>query len=49
LYNIKGIAHPKITILSSFTHHQVLPNLCEFLSSTEQNTKEDILVECCLT
>ncbi len=31
--NFKGIVHPKIKILSSFTHPQVVPNLYEFLSS----------------
>ncbi len=34
----KGIVHPKIKILSSFTHPNVVPNLYRFLSS-----KEDIL------
>jgi len=29
---IKGIIHPKIKILSSFTHPEVVPNLYEFLS-----------------
>ncbi len=36
----KPIFHPKMKILSSFTHPQIVPNLHEFLSSAEQ--KEDI-------
>ncbi len=39
---IKGIVHPKIKILSSFTHPDVVPNLYEFHSSAEHK-KEDIL------
>ncbi len=38
IYNInyiKGIVHPKMKILSSFTHPQVVPNLYEFLCSAE--------------
>ncbi len=31
----KGIVHPKMKILSSFTHPQVVPNLYECLSSAE--------------
>jgi len=31
----KGILHPKIKILSSFTYPQVVANLYEFLSSAE--------------
>jgi len=31
----KGIAYPKMTILSSFTCRYVAPNLYEFLSSAE--------------
>jgi len=34
-YNVKGILHSKIKILSSFTHTQVVANLYEFLSSAE--------------
>jgi len=34
--NIKRIGDPKIKILSSFTHPQVVLNLYEFLSSAEQ-------------
>ncbi len=30
---IKGIVHPKIKMLSSFTHPQVVPNLYEFICS----------------
>ncbi len=33
--NIKGIVHPKMKILSSFTHPQVVPNLYECLYSAE--------------
>jgi len=33
---LKGIVHPKMKIRSSFTHPQVVPNMYEFLSSTEQ-------------
>ncbi len=33
--DIKRIVHPRINILSSFTHPQVVPNLCECLCSTE--------------
>ncbi len=32
---LKGIVHPKITILSSFTHPLVVPNLYEFICSAE--------------
>ncbi len=38
---LKGIVHPKMKILSSFTHPQVVPNLYECLCSAEH--KEDIL------
>ncbi len=31
----KGIVHPKMNILSSFTHTHVVPNLHEFLSYAE--------------
>jgi len=37
---LKGILHPKMKILISFTHPQVVANLYEFLLL---NTKEDIL------
>jgi len=40
----EGILHPKMTILSSFTHPQVVSNLCEFLSSAEH---KDILKNDC--
>ncbi len=33
--DLKGIVHPKMKILSSFTHPQVVPNLYEFLCSAE--------------
>jgi len=36
---LKGIVHPKMKILSSFTHHQVVPNLYAFLSSAEHKRK----------
>jgi len=32
---LRGILHPKICILSSFTHPQVVANLYEFLSSAK--------------
>ncbi len=32
---VKGIVHPKVKILSSFTHPQVVPNLYECLCSAE--------------
>ncbi len=32
---VKGIVHPKMKILSSFTLPQVVPNLYEFLCSAE--------------
>ncbi len=32
---VKGIVHPKVKILSLFTHPQVVPNLYEFLCSAE--------------
>ncbi len=32
---VKGVVHPKIQILSSFTHPQVVPNLYECLCSSE--------------
>ncbi len=32
---VKGIVHPKIKILSSFTHPEVVPNLYEYLCSAE--------------
>ncbi len=32
---VKGIVHPKMNILSSFTHPQVVPNLYECLCSAE--------------
>ncbi len=34
---VKGIVHPKINILSSFTHPPLVPNVYEFLSSVEHN------------
>jgi len=35
----KGIVHPKIKILSQFTHAQVVPNKYEFLCSAEHKRK----------
>ncbi len=37
---IKGIVHPKMKILSSFTHPQVIPNLYAFLCSTEHKGRK---------
>ncbi len=34
-YIKKGMVHPQMKILSSFTHPQVVPNLYEFLCSAE--------------
>ncbi len=34
-HDLKGIVHPKMKILSSFTHPQEVPNLYECLCSTE--------------
>jgi len=31
-YALKGIAHPKMKILSSFTHPQVVPNLSNLVT-----------------
>jgi len=28
---VKGLVHPKMKILSSFSHPQVVPNLCVYL------------------
>jgi len=36
----KGFVHPKIKILSTFSHPQVVPNLYEFLSSAEHKKEE---------
>ncbi len=35
LSKLKGTVHPKMKILSSFTHPQVDPNLYEFLCSAK--------------
>ncbi len=40
-YKLNGIVHPKMKIVSSFTHAQVVPNLYAFF--VLPNTKEDIL------
>ncbi len=40
----KGIVHPKMKILSSFTHPQVVPNLYECVCSAEH--KERYSEEC---
>ncbi len=37
---VKGTVHPKIKILSSFTHPQVVPNLYEVICSAEQNIRK---------
>ncbi len=42
LVQLKGIVHPKMTILSSFTRPQVVPNLNECVCSAE-----DILMKVC--
>ncbi len=34
-FHVKGIVHPKMKILSSFTHPQVVPNLYECVYSAE--------------
>jgi len=31
----KGLVHPKMKILSVFTHPHVVPNLCVFICSAE--------------
>jgi len=36
---LKGIVHPRIKIVSLFTHPQVVPNLYEFLSSAEHKRR----------
>ncbi len=36
---LKGIVHPKMKIVSSFTHPQVVPNLNECLSSAEHKVR----------
>jgi len=41
---LKGIVHPKMKILSSFTHPQVVPNLYVFICSAEH--KGRYLEEC---
>jgi len=41
---VKGILHPKIKVLSSFTHPQVVPNLYLFICSAVH--KERYLKEC---
>jgi len=37
-YLIKGLVHPKMKILSSFTHPQVVQNLYVFLSPAEHKS-----------
>jgi len=37
---VKGLVHPKMKILSVFTHPHVVPNLYVFICSVD--TKEDI-------
>jgi len=41
---LKGVVHPKMKILSSFTHPKVVPNLCVFICSAEH--KGRYLEEC---
>ncbi len=41
---VNGIVHPKMEILSSFTHPEVFPNLYECVCL---NTNEDILKKVC--
>ncbi len=37
--SLKGIVHPKMKILSSFTHPQVVPNLYECLCTAEHKVR----------
>jgi len=37
--NFEGILHPKMKILSSFTHPHVFANMYEFLSSAEHKVR----------
>ncbi len=37
--NFKGIVYPKMKILSSFTHPQVVPNLYEFISAVDNKRR----------
>ncbi len=39
LFLIKGTVHPKMKILSSFTHPRVIPNLYKFLSYVEHKRR----------
>jgi len=41
---VKGLVHPKMTILSVFTHPHVVPNLYVFICSAEH--KRRYLEEC---
>ncbi len=36
---VTGIVHPKMQILSLFTHSQVVPNLYEFLCSAKHKER----------
>ncbi len=38
--HVKDIVHPKIKILSSFTHTHVVPNLSDFLSTAQPSQKK---------
>ncbi len=38
-HSLKGIVHPKMNILSLFTHPQVVPHLYEFFSSAEHKKR----------
>ncbi len=44
LFLLKGILHPKMEIMSSFTHPLIFQNLYDLLSSEEQK-KELFIVE----
>ncbi len=44
--NFKGIVHPKVTTLSSYTHPHVVPNLYDFLSSVKYKIR--CFAECVL-
>jgi len=37
---LKGMVHPKMKILPSFTYPQVIPNMCEFLCSVEHKGRD---------
>jgi len=39
IIKLKAIVHPKMNMLSSFPHPQVVPNLYELLSSAEHKRR----------